>query len=172
MRKLLFVLVLFFSGVANAQVIETSSRTISVTPTIDANIYASGDFLGGLQTISGAGRVGVGSGVLHSVLVSDLDKEGADIDILIFDSNPSGTTVTNQSAADIADADTPKIVCVIQVTSDSAFNDTGVSFATGQNCIFKGDTATGTIYAVAVVRGTPTYASTTDLTFRYSILQD
>lgn len=171
MRKLLILLALLPS-IALGQVVNGSSRTISVTPTIDTNIYASGDALGGLQTISGAGRVGIGSGIIHAVVVTDLDKEGADIDVIVFSGNPSATTVTNNAALDVDDADLVKIVCVIQVTSDSAFSDNGVSFAHGNNCVFRADVATGTLYAIAVARGTPTYASASDLTFRYSVLQD
>jgi hypothetical protein len=148
----------------------TFARTISVTPTINTAAYTAGDAVGGLQTLSGAGRFGVHTGVIHSVVVTDLSDQSADLDIIIFSSNPSGTTVTNNSALDIADADLSKVVCVIQVTSHASFADNGVSFAHGTNCVFE--SADGVLYAAVVARDTPTYAAASDLTFRYSILQD
>ncbi len=160
------------TGSAVAETSITATKTISVTPTIDTNIYASGDALGGLQTLTGAGRIGIGTGIIHSVLIADLDSEAADIDLWIFSSNPSGSTITNNVAQTIVDADLVKVVCVIQVTTDSAAVTNGVSFAAGNNCVFQADAATGTLYVVPIVRGTPTYTSASDLTFRYSILQD
>lgn len=149
----------------------TASTTISVTPEINTVQYTSGDLLGGKQEIANAARSGIYSGVVHSVLISDLAAQGADIDIVIFSANPTATTFTNNSALDIADADLPKIVCVIQVTNDSAFADNGVSFAAGNNCVFSLSNSTS-LYSAPVVRGSPTYVSASDLTFRYSILQD
>ena len=170
----LLIATILFAGTASADtVIMTSTKTIDVTPTIDTNIYASGDALGGLQTLTDAAREGTYSGVIHSVVVTDLASQGADIDVIIFSANPSGTTFTNNATLDIADADLVKVICVIQVTNDATFADNGASYAHGNNCVFSMQgTLSTTLYAAAVVRGTPTYASASDLRFRYSILQD
>lgn len=163
----------FDASGAFAEVIISSSRTINATPTIDTNIYASGDLLGTKLTFAGAAKEGVGSGTIHTVVISDLDKESANVDLIIFNSNPSATTFSNNSALDIDDADLSKIACVISITTHATFNDNGVSYANGTNCVFEiADASTPTLYGALVVRATPTYTTAADITVRLSILQD
>lgn len=144
----------------------------SVTPTIDTNAYTSGDALGGLMTISDALITGGPmSGELRSVMITDLAKQSADVDVVLFHANPSSTTVTNNAALDIHDSDIAKIVAVVPVRSHYTFNDNSISVANElANPIYS--SAGGNLYAVAVVRGTPTYATASDLVFRFEILQD
>lgn len=178
MKRLLGLLFLvwfyhFDASGAFAEVIISSSRTINATPTIDTAIYASGDLVGGKLTFAGAAKEGVGSGTIHTVVISDLDKESANVDLVIFNSDPTGTTFTNNAAFDIADADLPKVACVISITTHATFNDNGVSYANGTNCVFEiADAATPTLYGALVVRATPTYTTAADITVRLSILQD
>lgn len=163
----------FDASGAFAQVIISSSRTLNATPTIDTAIYASGDLLGTKMTFAGAAKEGVGSGTIHTVVLSDLDKESANVDLIIFNANPSATTFTNNAALDIDDADLSKIACIISITTHATFSDNGISYANGTNCVFEiADAATPTLYAALVVRATPTYTTAADLTLRLSILQD
>lgn len=184
MKKIIFILVAILSlgQVAFAEeIINTRTRTISIAPTVDTNAYASGDLVGPKQTLTDAGAGGglassTGgqmTGIIHSVTITDLDNQAADFDLVIFSSNPSGTTFTDNAAFDIADADLPKVICVIQVTTNVAFADNAVVIANGNNCVFDArlSTVPGTLYAAAVIRSAGTF-SASGLTFRYSILQD
>lgn len=148
------------------------SETISVTPVINTAIYASGDLLGTKMTFANAGRPDIGSGVIQTVTILDKAALGADIDVIIFDSDPSATTFTNNNPLTVNDADLTKILCVIPVTTDAAFVDNGVSYSNGTNCVFKGASAATTLYVAMVVRGTPTYVSASDITLRLNIMQD
>lgn len=154
-------------------VIITKSRLISVTPTVSASPdYAAGDAVGGLQTIAGAAMPEVGSGIVHTVTVANLAAVSTPLDVIIFSSNPTGTTVTDNAALDIADADLPKVACVIQVSGSSSLADNYLSFTTGANCVFKLAQQQTSLYAIAVARAAINLDSTSDLTFRYGILQD
>jgi hypothetical protein len=164
--------ILLFSSLALADTtIITKSKTISVAPTVDTNAYTSGDLVGPKQTLTSAGVAGVYTGTIQSVVITDLESQNADFDLVIFSSDPSGTTFTDNAAFDIADADLPKVICVIQVTTNVAFADNGVVIANGNNCVFDAIASTGTIYAAAVIRSAATFTAS-GLTFRYSILQD
>lgn len=161
-----------FTGIALADTpIQTRSKTISVAPTVDTGAYATGDLVGPKQTLTGAGFTGVYTGIIQSVTITDLDNQAADFDLVIFSSNPSGTTFTDNAAFDIADADLPKVVCVIQVTTNVAFSDNAVIIANGNNCIFDATASSGILYAAPVIRSAATFTAS-GLTFRYSILQD
>lgn len=174
MRKILAViLTLLFIPFALADVIITKSKVVSVTPTVSSGVaYTAGDAIGGLQTIAGAAVPEISSGVVHSIVITDLAKQSADIDVIIFSANPSATTFTDNAALDIADADLTKVICMIQVYTHSALNDNGVSSAHGTGCVFKLAQNATTLYAALVARSTPTLASTSDITVRYGILQD
>lgn len=180
-KKLFSILfsVLFFANLALAQnVVSSKTRTVSVAPTVDTNAYASGDLVGPKQTLTGAGtcdptlgKLGLCAGIIHSVTITDLENQAADFDLVIFSSDPTGTTFTDNAAFDIADADLPKVVCVIQVTTNVAFNDNAVIIANGTNCVFDAPATRGTLYAAPVIRSAGTF-SASGLTFRYNILQD
>lgn len=183
MKKILLGLlsVLFLTqGVLAENIVNTKTRVISVAPTVDTNAYASGDLVGPMQTLTGAGaggnlgaQNGMYTGIIHSIVITDLDNQAADFDLVVFSSLPSGTTFTDNAAFDIADADLPKVACVLQVTTNVAFNDNAVIIANGTNCVFdaRASTVPGTLYVAPVIRSAATF-SASGLTFRYGILQD
>lgn len=180
MKKLFtLLLALLIPFVAEAQnVVSSKTRVISVAPTVDTSAYATGDLVGPKQTLTGAGacdttvgQVGLCGGIINSVTITDLEKQSGDFDIIIFSSNPTGTTFTDNAAFDIADADLPKVACIIPVTTDTLFADNGIATNQNAGCIFSAAATSGTLYAAVVIRSTATY-SASGLTFRYGILQD
>lgn len=152
----------------NAVVIKASGADVGV----DANIYASGDLLGLKLTLANVFRVAGGSGILQSIVIQDLTKQMGALDVVIFDSDPTGTTFTNNAALDIADADLPKIIGFFQVTAADY-----VSFADNAVAILKNlglpvDVAAGTsLYACLVSRDTKTYVAN-ELSAAFGFLQD
>lgn len=167
MKKLISLIFFFVALSASAQTLSTAKTAVAtVVPTIDTNIYASGDALGGKLTVTTLNSPI--SAIISDVIITDLDAEAEDIDVVFFSQDPSATTVTNNVAVDIADADADEIICTVEVRDHVTFADNGVSFATNQNCPFVGST----LYAVMIVRGTPTYTSASDLTLRVGLLKD
>lgn len=149
-----------------------NSRTgvVTTTPTIDTAIYASGELMGGLQTLSNATSPTVFGGIIAQVEITDKDAENAAIDVIYFDSNPSSTTFTDQAPLDIADVDLTKIICVVSITAYKAYADNSSAALQNVNCPFRASSST--IYAAFISRGTPTYTSASDLSLRTGILQD
>jgi hypothetical protein len=144
----------------------------SVTPTIDAVAYTSGDVIGGLQTISNAARITGGSGVIQSICVLDRSQaQRASIDILFFDR--SVTVAANNAAVAMSDTDMANCLGVVSIGPyNTAWPGTPLnSFSTALN-VGLPYVCNGTdLFAVAVVRAAPTYA-VGDLTFIYTLLQD
>lgn len=170
MRKILILLVCSLAS-TNAYA-DSVSKVIEVTPTIDTSAYTTGDLIGTKLTLAGSGNESLGSGFIESVEITDLDKETVDIDVVIFDADPSGTTFTDNAAFDPADADLVNIVCVIPVTSHFDFNDNGVSIVKNVGCPYKLAVGSTSLYAALVSRASVTYTSAADLKLRVGIKQD
>lgn len=133
-------------------------KVAGATVGVNTDAYAAGDLLGGKLTLSGAFPTGPKEPYWINVTIQDLTKQNATIDVILFDSNPSATTFTNNAALDIADADLPKIIGFAQVSDYTSFADNSVGIATGLSIAAK-PLAGADLYACLVSRGTPTYAA-------------
>ncbi len=140
--------------------------------TVQAAAYASGDLVGGLIRLDNCNPDNTGrrdaGGLIQSVAIADLAAQNITKDVVFFDSNPDGTTFTENAALDIADADLLKIIGVAQVSSWFSFNDNSMGQAVNLAIPFA--IAGAPLYAAIVERGAPTYASTADLHIRVGIL--
>ncbi len=148
---------------------------ISVSPTVTAGAYAAGQSFGGKQTLTGAVLWTSGVAKLTSLVVTDKGNQKPVLDILLFNSDPAAATVTDNGAFAFS-TDIAKVVGRVRVsaadyvTVDSkAIAVVPVSGLPPQILLASGGTP---LYAVAVVvSGTPTPASTSDITFRYGLEQ-
>ncbi len=158
------------AGAATAAHIET--KVVSVTPTADTSIYASGDVIGGLMTFSNAVGYQSTTGIVTSATVSDKNSTASDLELWVFSSNPSASTFTDQAAFTIADADITKVISVISLGSTSRFDaaSNGVKYLGSISCPVS--TTSKTLYAVLVSRGTPTFATSSDVTVKLAIASD
>jgi hypothetical protein len=133
--------------------------------------YSAGDLVGSLLQFTGAARRPAAGGVIQTVAVADLAKQDAELDLILFNDNPSNTTFTDGATLDIDDADLDKIAGVLTVSDYADFNDNSVGTLRSAGLAF--DLASGTILRGALVtRGTPTYSGTADLSVVLGILQD
>ena len=146
---------------------------ISVTPTIDTNIYTSGDCIGGLMTFSNAARISGGSGIIQSILVKDnTQAQRAAMDLLFFDR--SVTVAGNNSPVAMSDSDMAFCLGVVPIGPyntawpGTPLNSISTLLNVGLPFVLNGTD----LFVQAVVRGTPTYAAASDLTFILGILQD
>lgn len=137
-------------------------------PAVDTNAYAAGDLMGAaeielkLPTGSESGQ----GGVIQSVGIIDLAAQAQNIDVMFFDTEPSGTTFTDNAAFDPADADLAHCVGVASITDWKSFADNAYGQVLNVAIPFV---ATGSLYAVLVSRGTGTYGAS-DITLRVGIL--
>lgn len=151
----------------------------SQTPTVSASsAYTSGDVVGSAMQFSrafgGEGR----TGVVKTVLVLDKGNQKAPLTLLFFNAQP-GTVAADNAAFSFASADVD--LCVGKVNVAAADYETvggKAVAAVDVSAVLQGTIGTlgardcGDLWVVAVTTGTPTYASTSDLTFRLGLLAD
>ncbi len=151
---------------------EIGGKTIivSVSPTVTAGAYHANDACGGLMTFANAVRVSGGTGLLQGITVFDAAKQAAEIIITFFDR--TFTATADNDAFDPTDADLANCIGQVKIaTSDYAsYNDNAMACKSNIGLPFK---LNGTsLFAQAMVTGTPTYAATTDLKITVRILAD
>jgi len=136
--------------------------------------YATGDVLGDTSPIAvEVVRGKNGTGILQSLIIQDLSKQSIALDMVVFDSNPTATTFTDNSALDIADADLPKVIGVVSVASTdyAAFNDSSVATKTAISLLIQNYSTLTQVWVCFVTRGAPTYVAD-ELSAVIGILQD
>lgn len=166
MRKLIFICLLFPSIVLAER---KDLRFISRTPTVDTSAYAAKDDIGGLMEFAGLTCPGTKTGSIVGLTLTDKSDNATEYDVVLFKSNPSTSTITDQAAFDPSDADLSKMLPVVNIetTDHFSFNDNGISSVSSLASRAWSTTGTftdGTIYAALVSRGTPTYAASADIT--------
>ena len=159
---------------------------VQVAQTVTASAYSAGNALGGLMTVANAARVSgaAGAGGTGGILTglqlnSKTIQSAVQVDVFIFDANPTGSTCTDKTAFVIATADFDKVVGILTIPSTPA-NGAGWFGATTTGAVgipsyfpVAYDLASSTsIYACAVVRAAITPAATTDVSFKYNILRN
>lgn len=167
---------LLFVSVAQGQSVG-ATNVVCATPTVDTAAYSSGDLIGGKLTFTNLLRPSVGSGYVMGVTIKDLAAQASDLDVILFETNPSNTTFTDQAAFDIADGDLAYAKTPISLGSSSrfAFNDNSVHAIGSISMPIRARTSSalsGTVYGALVSRGTPTFATAADVTVCVWVLQD
>ncbi len=146
----------------------------TATPTVDTSAYASGDLIGGKLTFNNALGDQSGTGAVNSIKIVDQAAQASDLDLVIFSSNPTNTTFTDQVALDIADADLSKVVAVITLGSSTRFSfaDNSVHYIGSLYIPVQGATSNTVLYGALVSRGTPTFAASTDVSVTLGVTPD
>lgn len=149
-----------------------ASVMLDVTLSLDTSAYASGDLLADTQIVSGAFRVGDGTGVLQNILVIDEDDQGAAFDLYFLDG--SSSMGTENSAPSPTDAIARTILARVQVATGDYFDLGGARVADIANLarVIKAASGTKDMYVAAVNgTGSPTYTAS-GVRLRLGILQD
>lgn len=142
------------------------------SPTITAGAYTSGQVVGGLISLTGAARVNTGSGIVQTVIVTVRTALTAPYDVLFFDTNPTNSTFTDNSNLAVNVADLPFLCGVAQCTNVVSLGTPQALQAANLALPFKLSAAATTLYAVVVIRGAQTFASTAGIQLSVEILQD
>jgi hypothetical protein len=134
--------------------------------------YTSGDAVGAKRTLANAVTVAGGTAILESIMILDRANQKSDLEILIFDSDPSGATITD-NAAFVYSTDDLKVIARIPVSAADyvTLNSKAVACLKGLGVVLKANGGTS-LYAAVVAVGTPTFAATTDLQVIFGLLQD
>lgn len=163
MKRAILLSMLFASTAVAAQ-----TNYVSVTPVVDTSAYATKDSVGGVQALSLISCNNQRRGKITSVVLSDKSGNAVEYNILTFRTNPAGT-FNDQGTVDPTDADLLSLNPVINIASTDCFtfNDNGVcSLSSLKSNVVSAVTSSlpGTLYVVIQAIGTPTYASSSDVT--------
>lgn len=140
-----------------------------IVPTVTVNnvAYTSGDNVGGKLTLANAVRVSGGVSELKSVAFIDAANQKPVLEIIIFNADPTASTITNNAAFVLHANDIAKVIARIPVaTGDWVSIDTKGFANITPSRILKAATGT-TLYAALITTSTPTYVNATDLTARF-----
>jgi len=158
--------------------IAVQSNLWSVKPTISsytATTYTSGQTIGAVGTFT-IPTVGSGGAVL--ITFADMkDMNGtvaqpinANVDLILFDANPTGSTFTNAASYAIVAADAPKVIgritlqCGVIGVAGFAVNATGIGECAAANLSNPIALTSGqTVYWVLISDGQRVQVSTSDL---------
>jgi hypothetical protein len=149
------------------------SVIVTVTPTITAGAYSAGDQVGGLQTIAaGYPARPKGSLLIQSITIIDKASQKAAMEIIFWSAAP--TVVADNAAANYSDSDLgSKCVGKVTVAATDYATLAANSVATIPNVgLLMSPDAASTVYATVMTTGTPTYAATNDLVFKYGLGRD
>jgi hypothetical protein len=157
------------------QSIASNYSQAEVTPTVTAAAYSANNQVGGIQTLTGVCFDENRFGQLSSITLIDKAAQSAAMSIFFFDQLPTVAS-TDKNALDITDAEMAS-KCIGQVTiaagdyqSTSSNSVACKTFSLPLKSRAVG-TPGGTLYVVVKTTGTPTYASTSDLVFKYTFVR-
>jgi hypothetical protein len=143
---------------------------VCVTPTVTASAYTTGNVVGGKITLANAFG-SLGTGILQSVRLTFKSVQTAEFDAYEFSANPTGSTWTDKAAPAIVAADALLAKPPIKLFNQAS--GLGTHTVYGADAIARAVSEGGTSdYFIITTIGTPTPASTTDMQFCASYLQD
>jgi hypothetical protein len=143
---------------------------ITVTPTLDTSIYASGDVLFTTTAIANAVRANDGIALLQSIIITDKDDQKPEIALKFWSSNV--TYGAFNGAPSISDADAANCLGRVNIVTADYDDDGGVSTAFKDNIgkMLKAASGTRTIYITGkLTSGTPTHTAS-GLVIRLALL--
>jgi len=153
-----------------------TTKVVSASVSPSTTAYSAGDLVGGLITFEDVIEADYGGGlIVHSSIV-DLAKQSAALKLMLFNgslSTGTGTTLTDNAAADIGDSDIKdKYIGHLTFTTGEyvVMNDNSAATNAEQIAFYL---ASGRdLYGVLVTQGTPTYTSGEVITIKLGIETD
>lgn len=157
-------------SIGNSAFAATSTITSPTsTPTISTSAYSTGMVLGGIQSWTSQPTSGVISNA-HVQFASGTFTGSVDLEL--FGASPTGGGTSDHAAYALTATDTAKKIGELHL--NDCTSDGGVVVACQnlyQSQFYTLAAAGTTIFFVAVVRGAPTFAGTTDATFGGQVLK-
>lgn len=145
--------------------------TVSTSPA-----YSVGDNVGGKLTLSNAVRSSGGTAYLRSLLLVDTSNQKNALELLLFNADPSSSTITDNAAFVLHANDVAKLIrryslaAADYVTLDSK----GIlDLLLGDRpLVASGSTSLYAALVIPATGGTPTYAATSAISVRFGFLWD
>ena len=157
-----------------------NTTLVSITPVVTAGAYSANDIVGGtgagaglgINTLADAVRVTGGTGIIQSLVISDLAAQNAVFEIYLFSANPAAGTYTDNGALDIHDTDALLCIGRIDVAASDYKSLADNSIACVRSIGLPIKVAATSLFVIIRTTGTPTYVSTSDLKLTFGILRD
>lgn len=164
------------AGLTDAQLRENpvpvigKSLSVVVNPVVDTSVYGAGDCVGGKLTLAGVPMSAGGYALLHHIHILDRSNSKPAGRILVFGSDPTAATITN-NATFVYSTDDLKQIASIPIASSDYGTVGGKASADLANLGRMVKAASGTtLYAVFVTDGAPNFAASTDLQIIFNFL--
>lgn len=151
-------------------VVAPQTTRVAVTPTVTASAYTAGNGLGGIMTFASiVPSVGT-NGILQSIAAKfKASAVVGTLEVVIFKANPSNGTYTDKTAPTWNAADAANLLGIYSLaTPNSKLGTMTVYNLDGIGAAFV--SASTSLFAVVIVDGTPTPASTSDFTLELAVL--
>ena len=147
--------------------VTNDGKMASATPVIQAAAYAAGDAVGGKMAFEVARAMGALVRITD-IVVLDKGDQSAALNLVLFDRDFTATA--DNDPFDPSDADMANIVAVLKVAGSDYVSFVDNAVATKElNTMCR--PVGNTLYGQLVSGGTPTYASTSDLTIKLAVVQ-
>lgn len=148
------------------------SKTVAVTPVIQARAYTAGQCMGGVQTLAGITRVAGKGSILQSGTLRSKIANTQPIDMIVFRDTPTDLTgLVDASACIVGATDLDKVTKVISFASWSSLGGPAISNVDGISKLTH--PASGTdLKFILVARGSITTTSTSDLSTSIAAIND
>lgn len=149
--------------------------SVATTPTVQNAAYATGNAIGGLQTIAVWRSTSTSSGKIDNISIASKGGSTQGWTVYLWNTTPSGSTCTDKTAFSLAAADVSKMVAAAPIVMTPQVVGAGstVTFASVEPAITASNAAVSTnVFMCVVVNGAVTPASTTDLVITVAASQD
>jgi hypothetical protein len=162
------------AGEAHVGQIGGTTALITVVPALSLTAYSSGDNIGGKLTLSNAVRIAAGTGLLQSIQVLDRIGQNPALEIILFDSDPSASTFTDNAAFAVTSPDALKELGRVSVSSSDwvTVGTRGRATLRGVGLVIACASGRDLFAALAVNGSTPTYTAVDNLQLRFGFLLD
>jgi hypothetical protein len=149
-----------------------SGITISPAITVDTAAYTAGDCIGGKLTLTNAVGSSGGTGVWQDVCIIDDGEIEPAMDIIIFNSDPTAATLTDQAAA-VFSTDVSKIIAHKRInSSDYATTLGGSSVANVSVNLGVQASGSANLYACLIDTSGNDFVAGTDLQVKFKFVRD
>lgn len=134
--------------------------------------YAANDVIGSKQSITAARKSNGSGAIINAGVAIKSTQTGIVIDLYVFNADPSGATITDNSGLVLTAADQAKLVDVITCDEARAIAASCFLRSAQKPSRFKCTGASTTLYVVAVAKTAITLQSTSDAVVVLGIDQD
>lgn len=155
--------------------LRSSSKIITISPTVDTSAYSSGDVISTVQTITDAVLSTKGTAILQSLAILDKSNQKAAIDLVFFNEAPENSIGADNAAYGLNDADISKVIGRISVAAgDYVSSGTNNAEATVKaiGLLLQSIAGSKNLYMAIIARGAATYEAASNLIIKLGFLQD